>query len=322
MNLAFSGFRHSHIYGLYTSAQKSERVNITGCFEENEPARISASEALGGEFNYNSFDELIGDDAVDAVPIGDCYGKRGNLAIEELKAGKNIILDKPICTSLEDLAEIERISNEKNLKVCWMLDLRYMLPAIKAKEIVDSGELGEVKTASFTGQHSLSYGSRPMWYFEEGMHGGTINDIAIHGIDLVRFITGKSLTRVEWARCWNAYADKEPQFKDSAQFAARFEDLSLISDVSYAAPGFKGILPTYWDFCFWGTKGLIKFNYGERNLHIYKEEEEIIEFPETQPGYLEHFCDEIEGKTTIMTTESVIASARDTLTIQKFADEN
>ncbi len=322
MNLAFAGFRHSHIFGLYNSAIKSDRVNVCGSFEEDKTARETVAQEQGVVFNYSSYEELLSDKEVDAVAIGDCYGKRGSLAIEALKAGKHIILDKPICTSLEELDEIERISKEKNLKVCCMLDLRYMLPAIKAKEIVDRGEIGEVKTASFTGQHALSYGSRPMWYFEEGMHGGTINDIAIHGIDIVRFITGKSLTKVEWAKCWNAYADKEPQFKDSAQFAAKFDDLALISDVSYAAPGFKGILPTYWDFCFWGTKGLIKFNYAERNLHIYKEEEEIIEYPETQPGYLDHFCDEIEGNTTIMTTESVIASARDTLTIQKFADEN
>ncbi len=322
MNIAFAGFRHSHIFGLYDSAVKSERVNITGCFEEDESARNSVSAEKGIVFNYQSYEELLADGSVEAVAIGDCYGKRGNLAIEALKAGKHIILDKPICTSIEELDEIERISKENDLKVCCMLDLRYMVPTLKAKEFVESGEIGEVKTASFTGQHPLSYGVRPMWYFEEGMHGGTINDIAIHGIDLVRFITGKSLTRVNWARCWNAYADKEPRFKDSAQFAAEFDGVSLISDVSYAAPGFKGILPTYWDFCFWGTKGLIKFNLAERNLHIYKEEEQIIEYPETAPGYLDAFCDEIEGKTTIMTTESVLAAARDTLTIQKFADEN
>ena len=35
-----------------------------------------------------------------------------------------------------------------------------------------------------------------MWYFEEGKHGGTINDIAIHGIDLVRYLTGKNVTKI------------------------------------------------------------------------------------------------------------------------------
>jgi hypothetical protein len=48
----------------------------------------------------------------------------------------------------------------------------------------------------------------------------------------------------------------------------------------------------------------------------------VIDAGDLTIGYLDAFCDEIEGKETIMSTESVIASARDTLTIQKFADEN
>jgi len=322
MNLAFAGFRHSHIFGLYKSAQQNSKVNITGCFEEHSVTKVSAEKEYGIVFNYSSYEEIINDKSVDAVAIGDCYGKRGSLAIAALKAGKHIILDKPICTTLCELDEIERLSKEKNLKVCCMLDLRYILPALKAKELVEAGEIGEIKTASFTGQHPLNYGVRPMWYFEKGMHGGTINDIAIHGIDLVRFITGKSLTHVSYARCWNAYAQKEPEFKDCGQFAAIFEDMSLISDVSYAAPAYKGTLPTYWDFCFWGTKGLIKFSCLDANIHIYKEDEEIIEYPETEPGYLADFMKEIEGVSTMMSTESVIGAQRDTLTIQKYAEEN
>ena len=321
MNLAFAGFRHSHIFGLYESAKQSDSVNIVGSWEEHDETRKATEESYGIVFNYSTYDELLADKSVDAVAIGDCYGKRGNLAIEALKAGKHIILDKPICTTLSELDEIEKLSAEKGLKVCCMLDLRYVVPAQKVKELVENGEIGEVKTASFTGQHPLNYGVRPMWYFEKGMHGGTINDIAIHGVDLVSFITGKRLTSVEYARCWNAYADKEPDFKDCGQFVAKFEDLSLMADVSYAAPNYNGILPTYWDFCFWGTKGLIKFNYLERNIHIYKENESIIQYEDTAPGYLEAFEKEMCGEKTIMSTESVIASARDTLTIQQFADK-
>ncbi len=322
MNIAFAGMRHSHIFGLYDSAMKSDRVTVTGCFEEDEAARASVAQQYGITFNYATYQELLDDNTVDAVAIGDCYGKRGNLAIEALKAGKHIILDKPVCTTLEDLEEIERLSKEKNLQVCCMLDLRYVVPARKVKEMVENGEIGEVLTVNFTGQHPLSYGVRPMWYFEEGMHGGTINDIAIHGVDLVSFITGKRLTKVNYAGCWNAYADKEPAFKDCGQFVAEFEGLRLMADVSYAAPNYNGILPTYWDFSFWGTKGLIKFSYLDPSIRLYKDSETVIDAGDLSIGYLDAFCDEIEGKATIMTTESVIASARDTLTIQKFADEN
>lgn len=89
-----------------------------------------------------------------------------------------------------------------------MFDLRYMPQTAVIKKMIENGELGDVHIISFTGQHFLDYGNRPWWYFEEGKHGGTINDIAIHGIDLLKFVTGKSLTHIDCARCFNAFIDE------------------------------------------------------------------------------------------------------------------
>ena len=277
MNIAFAGFRHSHIFGLYNKAVADEEVNIVGCYEEDAVERKNVEESKGIVFTYNTYEEILDDERVEAVAIGDYYGKRGKMVIEALKHGKHVICDKPICTDLAELEEIDRLSSEKNLEVCCMLDLRYMAQVSKMKEIIEKGELGEIHNVSFTGQHPLNYGTRPGWYFEEGKHGGTINDIAIHGIDLVRFLTGKNLTKVNCAKTWNAFADKEPAFKDCGQFMAEMENMSIMADVSYAAPKCGFSMPTYWDFYFWGSKGMLNFKLNEKTIHLYKDKEEIIE---------------------------------------------
>lgn len=316
MNIAFAGFRHYHIFGLYDSVLKNSEVTLSGCFEEDEESKKAVEKSHGVKFNYNSYEEILNDQNVEAIAIGDYYGKRGQMVISALKAGKHVICDKPICTDLTELSEIEKLSKEKNLQVCCMLDLRYLPQIPKVCEIVKSGEIGDIKNVTFTGQHCLDYGNRPMWYFEKGKHGGTINDIAIHGIDLVRFITGKNLTKVNCAKTWNAFADKEPEFKDCGQFMAEFEDISLMADVSYAAPKFNGILPTYWDFYFWGTKGLLKFNIQNNKIHIFKNTEEVIECPDRKIDYLNDFILEIKGTKTIMNTEDILKSQRQVLEIQ------
>ena len=189
----------------------------------------------------------------------------------------------------------------------------------KVKELVRSGEIGEIKNVSFTGQHCLDYGNRPSWYFEEGMHGGTINDIAIHGIDLLKLITGKNLTEVNFARTWNAFADKEPKFKDCGQFAVQMEGISVLADVSYAAPKCKERLPTYWDFYFWGTKGMLNFRLSETGINLYKSEKTVIECEPKDKDYLNEFMDEVNGIETDMSTESVLSTQRQVLLIQKEA---
>lgn len=186
--------------------------------------------------------------------------------------------------------------------------------------IIQEGEIGDVLNISFTGQHCLDYGNRPGWYFENGKHGGTTNDIAIHGIDLVRFITGKNLTKINCAKTWNAFAQKEPEFKDCGRFIVEMENMSLMADVSYASPKFNGIMPTYWDFYFWGTNGMLKFNLKSSTIHIYKAEEQIIECGEKKPEYLKDFIMEISGNQTIMNTFDILESQRQVLKIQEFAD--
>ena len=321
MKIAFAGFRHGHIFSLYESALKECDVEIVGCFESDEETKSAVESDHGVRFNYSSYDELLRGDC-DVVAIGDYYGIRGEMVIKALRAGKHVICDKPICTRLSEIDEIERLAKEKSLVVGCMLTLRFMKCAAQAKELIQNGEIGEVLNASFTGQHCLNYGKRPAWYFEDGKHCGTINDIAIHGVDVVRFVTAKNLTRVCYAETKNAFAKKEPHFKDTAHFVAEFDSMTLMADVSYSAPPFEGTLPTYWRFCFWGTEGMISFNYADNEVHLYKENEHIIKCEPTRTDYLGDLMLEISGKPSLMTTEAVLRSQRQTLEIQNIADMN
>lgn len=318
MNIAFAGFRHSHIMVLYNKVLNDESICITGCYEENAKAKEEAEKKWGISFTYDTYEELLNDANADAVAIGDYYQKRGSMVISALEHGKHVICDKPICTDLVELEKIRQLSQEKNLQVSCMLELRYMSQVQKVKELIENDVIGKVHIVSFTGQHPLNYGSRPEWYFEKGKHGGTINDIGIHGIDLLRYITGKSVTDIHYARTWNAFADKEPQFLDCGQFSVSMEDIAVNADVSYAAPAFQGILPTYWSFYFWGTKGMLHFNLKDSNvIRLYRDKEEIIECVKPDTDYLHDFMNEIKGIHTMLDTEGVLESQKQILEIQK-----
>lgn len=322
MNIAFAGFRHSHIIGLYNTAKNADNITILGCYEENEAAREKMKSQLDCDFNYSSYEEILSDPKVEAVAIADYYGKRGQLAIDALNAGKHIICDKPICISLSELKQIEELTKKNNLKISCMLDLRYMAQTETVKEMIKNGEIGDIVNVSFTGQHCLDYANRDEWYFEKGKHGGTINDIAIHGIDLIRYITGKNLTKINFAKTRNAYATEVPDFKDCGQFMVEMEDISVMADVSYAAPKCDKLLPTYWDFYFWGTKGMINFRYSEDCIHLFNETEKTIDCKHINSMYLFDFITEIKGEGFETNTEFTLNSQKQVLEIQDFANNN
>ena len=105
MNMAFAGFRHGHIFGLYGAAKQEAGLSVVGAFEENAEAREAAMKTVSEPF-YDSYEALLSDPRVDAVAIGDYYGIRGRRIIDALKAGKSVLCDKPLCTSLEELESI------------------------------------------------------------------------------------------------------------------------------------------------------------------------------------------------------------------------
>lgn len=326
INLAFAGFRHSHIYALLELARKNERINIAGAWEEYEPDRKTAVENYKVEFNYEAYKDILEDSDVDAVAIGSYYQARGGMVIDALKAGKHIICDKPICTSMNELEEIIALQKEKKLSVFIMLDLRFDTNVQAAKKLIDDGEIGEINNISFGGQHPLLYGSRAGWYFEEGKHGGTINDIAVHGIDLVRYFTGSEIKEINGARCWNKYAKEVPHFNDSGMLMLTLESgAGVIADVSYAAPDSIAYdYPYYWEFKIWGTEGMLTFTFYTDGVSLYKNgNKEVVNYPRLAADYdyVEAFVKEINGEESgYLNTKESLRSALETLKIQYKAD--
>jgi len=325
MNIAFAGLRHGHIYGLAGLAKQNPDFSITGWWETDEEAR-KGGEAAFSKPPYESYEALLDDEKVDIVAIGDYFGIRGRRVIEALKAGKHVMCDKPVCTSLDELDEITRLLQEKNLKLGCMLDLRYEPCLRHLSSLIADGQLGEIKTASFTGQHPLNWGQRAGWYFEEGKHGGTFNDIAIHGVDAIHFLTGSPWVKTLYARQWNAFAPLAPIFMDCAQCVGELANgANVMADVSYAAPspgGFK--TPAYWRFTLWGTKGFAECRVNDPVITLLltgDSQPHCVAAPPVESDYLRDFKREIEGEQVLFNTQSVLDSSRAALQLQQHADQ-
>ena len=321
--ILFNGFRHGHIYTLHQKVMASEIAEVAGCIEGDPKARAEAEAAHGIEFSKESYEKWLLTD-IDAVAVGGAYGDRGEVIIKALEAGKHVIADKPICTSLAQLKKIRILCTEKGLTVACMLDLRYLPQTLTAKRVLESRRLGQVRNIAFNGQHCINYAHRPAWYFEPGMHGGTINDLAIHGIDLVRMLTGLEFGRIDAARVWNAFAHRHKDFRDSAMFMARLENgAGVLADVSYSAPSQVFSMPTYWEFRIWCERGLLTLHYTDSRVTLYEEggsDPVLLEGEPNGQDYLWEFVSEIQSGGRVV-TENVIRSTETALLIQKEADK-
>lgn len=323
MKVAFAGFGHTHILSIYGGISASSEHSVVGVWESDEPTKAILQQK-GIEITYTSYQDMLENSGADIIAVGSWFGERGNLIIEALHAGKHVFVDKPLCTRMQELEEIQRLVKEKDLKVGCMFFMRYLGQAQRVKQLLTDGTLGEVRTVYYGQQHPLLYSTRPAWYYQEGKHGGVINDIAIHGIELIRYLTGEQVKSVHGARCWNAYAQKEPQFADCGQFMAELSNgAGVLGDVSYAIPDSVGYsLPTYWEiFC---SKGVVRFSPNWENITVYvdtQKEPLTLGMLSSAGSAWEDFMRDIHGEPVhLLDTQEVLQATRDTLLIQEFAD--
>ncbi len=291
-------------------------------------ARAAGAEKPGVKVTHDDLGEMLAEVDCEVVAVGDYYAKRGSVLIQALKAGKHVIGDKPLCTSLAELDEIEALAREKKLKVGCMFPMRHGAPAIGLRELVRAGTLGEIHAISFGGQHPLLQGSRPGWYFEPGKHGGTINDIAIHAFDAIPWITGRRFATINAARCWNAFVPEHPHFKDGGQLMLTLDNGGgVLGDVSYFSPDSLGYgLPFYWRLTLFGRRGIAESSTGCKAISVALDGEPEMGSrplpPANRGGYLRSFLRDIAGATSAdeADTATVLRAAWVSLKVQQAAD--
>ena len=330
LKLAFAGFRHGHVMGLYTGAKSHAQVRVVAACEE-DPATVDALKSADKvQITHTNFRQMLEKVDCDAIAVGDYFAKRGSLVIAALKAGKHVIADKPLCTKLEELVEIATLTRQKNLRLGCLLDLRDSGVLRTARRFIRFGEIGPVLAIVFTAQHPLLLSTRPMWYFEPGKHGGTLNDIAIHAIDLIPWITGNAISECIAARTWNVRLPQFPHFHDGGQMMLRLaNNAGILGDASYFTPdGLAYTAPQYWRLTFHGSEGLVEAAFGQRTLTVAKTTDKTPRAIDVEPdvlnGCLDAFLRDIANRSndSDLITRDVLDASRRTLIIQQAADSH
>ncbi len=125
---------------------------------------------------------------VDAVVVNTVFSDNAAIAAEALGRGVAVYCDKPAATTMEDLWKVEAAAKNSAAPYFSMLTMRFDPWFYTAKRLCDAGAIG--KSRLVTGQKSYRLGSRPAFYADRALYGGTIPWIGIHVIDLALWMTG------------------------------------------------------------------------------------------------------------------------------------
>jgi predicted dehydrogenase len=313
--IAFLGFRHGHVRDAYRRASERPDVEIVAASEEDAGVRAALEREGAVKVTHRDHRKLLETVDCDAVVVGTAFGARGAIVADALASGRHVLADKPACTSLAELDRIEALARANDRAVGMMLEMRDAGVFIGMRRLVRDGAIGEVRAAAFGGQHPLLSATRPAWYHRQGCHGGTINDIAIHAIDLIPWATGLRFVRIVAAREWRRGVPRGSHFQNAAQVMLALDnEAGVIGDVSYLSPDSHGYsLPLYWRFTLWGSGGVLETSLNARQIMLFKDGESagraLPPGPPDPGGYLESFLREVRGERAASPGEARLGTA-------------
>ena len=325
---AFIGFQHPHIWDLVARATAHPAVEVVACCEEDAATREALAANGKARITHSDYRVMLATEKIDVVVVGEWFAKRGRVVIDALQSGRHVLADKPMCTTLAEYDEIRRLATSRKRTVGMMLDMRDSGVFRKVRELVRGGAIGEIRAVALGGQHPLLPGVRAPWYHEAGKHGGTINDMAVHGLDLEPWLTGLDCQRVGAARTCQAGPPAGSHFRNAGQFMLELENgAGLVADVSYVAPNSHGYtLPLYWRVTLWGSGGVLEAALPVKEITLYPEGEKtarVVPAGEPAPGgYLESFLAELHGRPGAgLTAREIFRATEVALKVQEAADK-
>ena len=174
-----------------------KKAVLTGATDVN-PARQAAAEALGLKW-YPNAEAIFADPAIDAVYVATNNASHAKLALAALKAGKHVIVEKPMATSVADAKAMDKLARAKKLSLTvdhMMVNNAWNVAAAKA---VQGGKLGKVNDGCF--HMEFAYGYDPAeaatWRCSKVAEmGGPIGDVASHCFYVAEYVFGKKIAKV------------------------------------------------------------------------------------------------------------------------------
>jgi len=174
---------------MYKLWMQDERVEVVAGADVKEAARDSFKEDLPEAFVTDDYRRVLDRPDVDAVAVCTPDWLHHEHAVAALRAGKHLFCEKPLAIRIEDCDDILRAWRAAGVRMMVGFNMRYAYFVDKMRQLVDSGAIGEIKTA-WT-RHFVGWGGRFYyhdWHADRRNTTGLLLQKATHDLDVMHYI--------------------------------------------------------------------------------------------------------------------------------------
>ena len=166
-------------------------IEVVGLWHPR-PERLKEASEKHNLCFFESWKDLVNDSEVEGIIIATPPAPRYELAIEAIKAGKHLLLEKPTCLNSEEVKELQRNALKRNLKIAVDYEYRAVPLFMQAKRIINEKKLDDPYFVKLDWlMSSRANPDRPWdWYSDEDSGGGVLGALGTHAFDMIHWLIG------------------------------------------------------------------------------------------------------------------------------------
>jgi predicted dehydrogenase len=299
------GLNHGHIYG-QTQVMLDAGCRLKSFYAPEDDLAAAYSKAFPEARRVSDEAAILEDPEIRLVIGAGILADRAPMAVRAMRHDKDVMLDKPGATTLEQLAELRRTQAETECILSILYSEHYTQRAtIQAGELVKAGAIGRVLQTIGLGPHRIGNYTRPDWFWKKERIGGILTDIGSHQVEQFLFFTGSDAAEIVASQVANFDHPDRPEFEDFGDIVLRSAHATGYIRVDWFT---QDGLPTWGDgrLFILGTEGTIELRKyvdlagapgGDHLFLVDKKGVQRIDCSKTKIVYGEQLRDDVLNRT-------------------------
>ncbi len=176
----------------------STNAEVAAVYSSRALDSAELSKKWGGQIAaFNDLDSMLARKDIDVVSICSYPYQHTAQALKAAKAGKHIIIEKPLAMSWKDCLAIEKAVKAAKVKTCVCFECRYSNQFLATKALIDNGLLGELHYGEIDYYHGIGpwYGQF-RWNTKKEAGGSALLTAGCHALDALLMCMGSEVASV------------------------------------------------------------------------------------------------------------------------------
>lgn len=176
----------------------SPNAQVTAVYSSRQLDDAEVSAKSGSSIRtYTDLDSMLADKNLDAVSICSYPYQHKEQAIAAARAGKHLIIEKPLGLSWEDCQAVEAAVKKAGVKTCICFEVRYSNQLTATKAVIDQGLLGDLHYGEIDYYHGIGPWYSPYrWNIRKDAGGSSLLTAGCHALDALLLCMGSDIDEV------------------------------------------------------------------------------------------------------------------------------